>query len=251
MAGAVTGAGQRWTVAAAGGGAALLVMTLAFQPTLPLPPEVPAAARKAGLTLIRQDDANRVLHEQAVMHDTTPLFLPTELNAAARELPRREPAKTFLDNDPPKLSIGEAGLNITADLLPIVSLNGKPPGQAKAEDVLAVDPGGGMLVGFGRIETKVTALPLRGGFVEVVATGTGRTVLAETLPAEAAPPTTKAWQPMEFLAAVDPAGLVGPLVITEDSRVEEVNTYFRKYLAQTYRIGERLPPGFYRIIVGP
>jgi hypothetical protein len=76
-------------------------------------------------------------------------------------------------------------------------------------------------------------------------------VLAETLPAEVAPPTTKAWQPMEFLAAVDPAGLVGPLVITEDSRVEEVNTYFRKYLAQTYRIGERLPPGFYRIIVGP
>jgi hypothetical protein len=56
---------------------------------------------------------------------------------------------------------------------------------------------------------------------------------------------------MELFAAVDAAGLAAPLLVTEGSRVDEVDAHFRKMLAQTYRIGERLPPGFYRIVVGP
>jgi hypothetical protein len=56
---------------------------------------------------------------------------------------------------------------------------------------------------------------------------------------------------MEFVAAVDPAGLVGPLVPTVRSGVEEVDNFFQNYLARTLRVGERLAPGFYRICVGP
>ena len=41
------------------------------------------------------------------------------------------------------------------------------------------------------------------------------------------------WQPMEFIAAVDPAGLVGPLVPTARSGVDEVDAYFGRYLADT------------------
>jgi hypothetical protein len=116
-----------------------------------------------------------------------------------------------------------------------------------------------LALGLGRGETLVVPLPPRGAFVEIVATRTGRRALSaqamtqvEKLAADARPPGDRPWQPFEFLAAVDPAGLVGPLVIVEPrSGVEEVDRYFQDYLVQTVRVGERLKPGFYRISVGP
>jgi hypothetical protein len=203
------------------------------------------------LTLIKPDAANSPLSEQVKMRDTTPLFLPTEHNAAATTLPRREPGRAFLDRDTLKLSIGEGGLNLSRALPPVVALGGKSTALARPEDVLTTDSPGEMLMGFGRIDIRVAPMPPRGGFIEVIATATGHTVLAQSLPAEVAPPTDKPWQPMEFLAAVDPAGLVGPLLLTDDSRVEEVNVHFRNYLVRTFLLGERLPPGFYRVIIGP
>ena len=59
------------------------------------------------------------------------------------------------------------------------------------------------------------------------------------------------WQPAEFLIAVTPAGLLGRPVETVSSDVEDVDVFFRDYLARTLRLGERLPPGFYRVVVGP
>ena len=47
------------------------------------------------------------------------------------------------------------------------------------------------------------------------------------------------------------AGLAGPLVVTESSRVEEVDAHFRRQLRQVFRLGERLAPGVYRVVVGP
>jgi hypothetical protein len=65
------------------------------------------------------------------------------------------------------------------------------------------------------------------------------------------PASTRPWDPMEFVAAVDAAGLVGPLVPTARSGVDEIDAYFGHYLADTLRVGQRLSPGFYRIVVGP
>ena len=56
---------------------------------------------------------------------------------------------------------------------------------------------------------------------------------------------------MSLLAAVDAAGLAAPLVVTEGSRVEEVDVYFRQFLARNFRIGDRLDAGFYSITVAP
>jgi hypothetical protein len=69
--------------------------------------------------------------------------------------------------------------------------------------------------------------------------------------ADARPPAAAQWRPMEFIAAVDPSGLVGPLVPTSRSGADDVDTYFGHYLADTLRVGQRLAPGFYRITVGP
>jgi hypothetical protein len=91
----------------------------------------------------------------------------------------------------------------------------------------------------------------RGGLLEVIAAGTGERVLTAELPEALLPPGGKAWEPLELLAIVDVAGLAGPLVVTESSRVEEVDVHFRRQLRQVFRLGERLAPGVYRVVVGP
>ena len=35
------------------------------------------------------------------------------------------------------------------------------------------------------------------------------------------------------------------------SDVDAVDAYFERYLTDTFRVGDRLAPGFYRIRVGP
>jgi hypothetical protein len=40
-------------------------------------------------------------------------------------------------------------------------------------------------------------------------------------------------------------------VVMSRSGVDEVDSYFSKYLVHTLRVGERLEAGIYRICVGP
>jgi len=49
---------------------------------------------------------------------------------------------------------------------------------------------------------------------------------------------------------VSSAGLVGEPVLTTSSEGEDVDNFFRDYLVQSYRLGERLRPGTYRVLVG-
>ena len=200
--------------------------------------------------MARPTEADVLLKDEALIRDLRPLFLPTEFNATLPE-PRREPGRTILDDEKPRADFAEAELVLSRDLPPVATLNGRSADKARASDVLvSLDVGVG-LVGLGRGARNLDPLEPRGAFVEVVAVSSGRQVLAESLPLAFGPVGGKTWEPMELFAAVNAAGLVSPLVVTVGSRVEEVDTHFRTILVQTYRIGERLSPGFYRIVVGP
>lgn len=56
---------------------------------------------------------------------------------------------------------------------------------------------------------------------------------------------------MEFLAVVSSAGLIADPVLVNGSGWEEVDNFFRSYLVKSFRLGERLNPGRYRVLVGP
>ena len=45
--------------------------------------------------------------------------------------------------------------------------------------------------------------------------------------------------------------MLGRPVETVSSDLEDVDVFFRDYLAKTLHLGERLPPGNYRVVVGP
>ena len=257
MSAVLAGERVRWAVAA---GAALLIMAgvlVLFRGPEPVTTlamgarGVPAPRTQAKVQLATSATRDSVLAEELSLRDMRPLFLPTEgLNATLPE-PRREPGKTFLDNETLKWNFGEADLDIAAGLPPVATIGGKPAHVASPADVVAGESAAPALQGFGRGAPAIEPVASRGGIVEVVAVATGHRVWAEALPAEARPPGNKAWQPVEFVASVDPAGLTAPLAVTTSSQVEEVDVHYRNFLAQRYRIGDRLPPGFYRITVGP
>ncbi len=247
---ASAGSKRRWSFAAivalavVGGGALL------FRSPVQTPPPRSAPASPPPIQMARPSEADLVLKDEALIRDLRPLFLPTDFNASLAE-PRREPGRTILDEERPRLEFAETELGIGRDLPPFATLNGLPLDRVHAADALATRAGEVGLVGLGRHGRVVEPLAPRGGFVEVVAVATGGRVLAESLPLALGPVGGKEWEPMELFAAVDAAGLAAPLIVTEGSRVEEVDAHFRKILASSFRIGDRLPPGFYRIVVGP
>jgi hypothetical protein len=202
-------------------------------------PEPPAAASVAKPATVRL--VNPEIVTATMLLDPTPLFLPTEFNSSR------------IDYVPKDLVGVEAGFPFKKTFSDSELELHLPPPNAVPQtpaDALAGDPPGAPFLGFDRADLVTEPVEYRSAYVEIMEAGTGRSVLGMPV-ADAHPPSAVPWQPMEFLAAVDRAGLVGPLVPTTRSGVADVDAYFGRYLADTLRVGQRLAPGFYRIIVGP
>jgi hypothetical protein len=174
--------------------------------------------------------------------DPTPLFLPTAFNSSRIDYVPREPGGAFA-GFAPKMTYSVSELELR---LPPPATIPSTPAAA-----LAGDPPGAPFLGFDRPDPVMEPVSPRAAYIEIVDAGTGRSVFGTPVSDAHPPASLMPWQPMEFIAAVDSAGLVGPVVPTTRSGVGEVDAYFGRYLADTLRVGQRLAPGFYRIIVGP
>jgi hypothetical protein len=229
------------TLGCAAGALALLFRPLARVEEIPLPappPRVDVARLDAGA-------GNRLLQEQAMIFDPTPLFMPTPKNAGQRPLPATvlgQRGQVFTDIEAkPVFGGGELTLPVASAELP----PGRPADLLRAGQH---DP----LLGFGREDVAQPALPPRQGLVEVRRVDTGAMVFTGTLDeAVLVPAGQRDWQPAEYLVAVTAAGLLGRPVDTASSEIEAVDAFFRDYLGKTLHLGERLAPGMYRVVVGP
>lgn len=243
------GARQRWLAAAIGAlvlaGAAGSIFR---KPTIE---SAPLASPAPPLELKKVTAENGPLAEEALMRDLAPLFLPTERNASLARVPTREPGKTFLDAATPNLGVAGSNWRINEALPPIARINGKPAGEVAPLDLLHPSETELSLGGFGRTEAKVPALATRGAIVDVTNLRDGRRQPPHEITADLPPAALKGWQPVEFTAAVGAAGLVGQLTLVATSGSDEVDRFLRIYLARSFRVGERLAPGFYRITVTP
>lgn len=229
------------TAVAVAAGALLLVWRAPKPPAAAARPEIPPAI---GLARLSGSGGDSLLREQASLDDPTPLFLPTAWNTSQQPLPagvRRQPGEIFHEFAA-KLAFAEDSLSF--DLAPPVPMPSRP---ADLAEVTAQDA----FLGFGQREVALTPLRARPAYVEVVSTKDGRRVLSQPLDGASLPDPRADWQPAEFLAAVNTAGLLEPPVLTVSSGVDAIDAYLQNYLARVFRVGERLRPGIYRIWVGP
>ena len=232
------GQSHRWIFAAGGALVAVVAISLLFRAPGGPRVEILKPASTPGRVTLKNLKPN-----EAVLTDPTPLFLPTEWNAGQNALPantRREPGGSF-QGYPAKLTFAETELKL--DLPSAVVMPARPA------DALAADRTSQLFLGLGQGDRIPSQLVDRNAFIEILAATNGQRLLAQAL-ADAKPPEGD-WQPMEFLVAVDPMGLVGPPTLTESSHVAAVDGYFQNYLVKTLHAGQRLAPGFYRVCIGP
>lgn len=186
--------------------------------------------------------SDQVLRERAELFDPTPLFFPTEWNFGQKPVQlslQRDSVEVFPAFEPqfvfPEQAAG-FGVN------PVVS-----EGQSLPEVLARGNPI--PLAGLGVVDVSGSALEPRAAYLEVTRFAGGKPLLAMALRDLSLP--RRDFAPLECLLLVAADGVVGNLTLASSSGEEEIDTFFRTYLLKVFRIGERLAPGRYRVVVGP
>lgn len=237
MAGSADTPARRWTAAAAVAAAAIALMLALVRP--PKPPAVSGGPQALAPRIVLA----RNLTGEAALLDPAPLFLPTDRNGSPGVPAAPEPGGGFSGY---RVSLPEGSL--TPNLGQPIAV---PAGPAEA---LTVQPPGNPVLGIGRTSElgSIPHLSARKSFVEISDLATGLPVAALSV-ADAQPPEPFGpdRRPIEYVAAVEPMGLVGAPATSVSSGSPALDAYFADFLARSLHLGERLHPGIYRICVGP
>ena len=237
-------ASRIWLSAVVGGAAVTVIIFSLFSAPLPVSSTKDGDTPSSAATVELAWQGNTLLIEEVALRDPTPLFLPTHWNASEDALAMnapREPGGAFQDYAP-HFTFPETELQIEF----------RAPAKIPATpaDALATTYTDAPLLGLGRVDHAAPTLQSRDGFVEIVSATDGAVMMREPLK-NIGLSQQGTWQPLEFMVAIDAAGVVRPPVLTESSRVSQVDSFFEEYLVRVFHIGERLAPGFYRISIGP
>jgi hypothetical protein len=180
-----------------------------------------------------------LLRERAAYQDATPLFFPTGVNyRPARSSATRAVGESF----------GEFREVLRyGDSIPRFGADPVTPPETAAE--LMEKGNEAPFAGLGQLDETGDKLPTRWARVEAKSLSNGRLALVFDIGTAGSPEGERGV--MEFIARVERAGLVGPPLLIQSSGVRAVDEFAQNYLVKTARIGARLPPGSYRITVGP
>lgn len=224
--------------------AVVVVVALVRSPALPSADD-PQTTKSVELLPLQGERGERGATEGMGLRDPVPLYLPTQMSAGHSEAlsagRRLEPVAAFR-NYPANLNFPEAALRVD---FPVAV-----PVPSNATEAIDADRGRHAFQYFGRRDLEVARPVSRLGFLEVARADDGVTVLAAELPAVSGAPEAD-WGPVDMVVAVNAAGLVGLPVVTQSSGSARLDGWLPGYLAQSFRIGQRLSPGIYRISLGP
>lgn len=188
-----------------------------------------------------QGGRDRAVRERAELFDPAPLFLPTSRNFGQGPLPARlakQPGQVFADFGA-KVSFAEGGLEaFGAETL------ASPESLAEVLSRSNEVP----FAGLGEAGGRRPQLPTREAVLQIKRMG--EKGLSEVVLAGIGVPDSD-FAPLEFVVAVGPAGLIGDPILTSGSGRDRVDAFFQDYLVKTYRLGARLEPGRYRVMIGP
>lgn len=229
---------RRWTLAFLGAIAVGAGLAVWLQGSLEPPRESKLRSPNA---LGGQIVIERVVPDEAALLDKTPLFLPTEWNTSTKVVSLPKTGGVFADF-PSTFALVEEDQN-----------SGKiqSGGEISATTVLDLERPESTALGFGRgLEGNPASDVEKRSHLEVFSAKNGVIVLREALAVDV-PVKSDAWTPIEMMAVVSAAGLVGPPILMTRSGIDEVDMYFADFLVKVLRIGEKLSPGVYQIVVGP
>ena len=185
--------------------------------------------------------ADRVLRERAELFDPAPLFIPTARNYGHGQLPSqlvKQPGQVFTDFGA-KLSFNEGGLAAYGAENPAAG-EGLADVLSRSNEV--------PFAGLGENAASRVQLPVRSAVIIVKKMGDSE--IQEKILTNISLPRPD-FSPLEFVVAVGSTGLIGDPLLSLGSGHDDMDVYFQTYLAKTYRLGTLLPPGRYRVMIGP
>lgn len=189
-------------------------------------------------------ERSSAVREQLWLFDPEPLFLPTRWNAvdvAQIQGQDGQQGSLHIDYGPQWMFEGER-------LAPRI---GPERERAVTAVDLLQDDGGRKFAGFGR-QSISSVVPLSGLVVEVRSADTGELQWRERLEGASVGAMAFTGEPMEIVVAVGPLGVVGaPVGPTAAGPAGDGATAWRFAVLRELRLGARLEPGFYRVVVGP
>jgi hypothetical protein len=182
----------------------------------------------------------RVVSEDAVLLDKTPLFLPTDLNTAEKDVSLPKTGGIFSDFPPifaySEFDVGFGGMRASENVV--------------VNNALELASGAPLALGFGRLFDQATGINPQRFYLDILSAKDGAQISQEVLLSN--PPRTDAiWRPIEFMALIGTVGLEAPLIQIARSGSDEIDAYFSDFLARKLKRGANLSPGTYRLIVGP
>ena len=204
--------------------------------------EVPSAStdHAAGSSPLETLLVQRVVADEAALLDKTPLFLPTSWNTSIKDVSLPATGGVFADF-PSAFAFKEGDHSFGVLRADQEGFNGA---------ILNVEGPNSAFLSFGQKAQNLQVTRRAVGYLEVYSAKDGIAVILEALTLDL-PSGTINWSPIELMAVVSAAGLVGPPISITRSGLEEVDLYFADFLVKVFRIGEKLSPGVYRIVVGP
>ena len=185
---------------------------------------------------------NAVLREQTQLFDPQPLFFPTEWNYGERALPesvRRQPGQVF----------GSFGASLIFGEQSLKAYGTEAMAAPERLADVVVQGNEAPFDGMGQVDVQRPALETRGAFLEVEELAQGKIIVHQSLNGLDVPGLD--FSPAEFLVVVGIAGVVGDPIVVNGSGREDIDILLRAFLVKTFRLGERLNPGRYRVWVGP
>ncbi|HNX05331.1 MAG TPA: hypothetical protein PKI32_07495 [Opitutales bacterium] len=194
------------------------------------------------ISLQKPGGAGDMTMDQALLFDSAPLFLPTRWSTA---LPGRKGFDSR-GEDPFELFASEISISGSSLLPPAIPVGDSHPALLPEHGAM----GEFSALGRNGSAAGVPAFDTRGAAFEVRRADDGSLVLsgaaAQTLP-EAG---DLLWQPAEFWVMVDQAGPVGAPLVASGTGSDNLDAALRN-LIMAERAIVLLPPGYYRVVIGP
>lgn len=186
-------------------------------------------------------EADQIVREQAAFFDPTPLFLPTPVNYGSARLPsglEKQPGQAFGDFGPKLVftggrleSFGLESVGVAESIAEVLSRSNEVP-----------------FAGMGEIDAVRQALQRRPAAMSIKDMA-GRDLSFSNV--ETPGYVGGDFAPLEFVVLVSAAGLVGSPILVAGSGNEQADAYFADHLVGGFRLGAKLNPGRYRVVIGP
>lgn len=194
------------------------------------------------------DVSGALVEERALLYDSEPLFLPTLFNWRGGEAPRysgEHLSETLFTSFEPQLQLSESAFQLfKPDSKPVLL------GMAAAREMLDADYWG-LFAGFARAQEKVSSrIPERMGFLKILKLTTGEAVFNKSISIDEAPEALLPafTEHQEYLILITDTGLSGQPLSLDPKGPEETPVRLNERILSWVQL---LPPGYYRLQLGP